>query len=136
MHIYSFEKLETWQIARLFRKDIYMLVKKFPKDEIFGLTSQIKRSSSSIGDCLAEGSARISRKDKAHFIVMAYSSTIESINHTIIAFDLGYIEKEEYVSIRLKLDEISNKLNALRKSILKSNLTPLQAKKSSEQLTS
>jgi len=64
MHIYSFEKLETWQKARTLRKDIYLLVKKFPKDVIFGLTSQIKRSSSSIGDCLAEGSARIRLKTK------------------------------------------------------------------------
>jgi len=55
MHTYSFEKLETWQKARIFRKEIYLLVKKLPKEEVFGLVSQIKRSSSSIGDCLAEG---------------------------------------------------------------------------------
>lgn len=119
MHIYSFEKLETWQIARLFRKDIYQLVKKFPKEEVFGLTSQIKRSSSSIGDCLAEGSGRLTPKDKAHFIVMAYASCIETINHMVGAFDLNYINEEEYISFRLRLDEIANKLNALRKSILR-----------------
>ncbi|TCC92246.1 four helix bundle protein [Pedobacter frigiditerrae] len=119
MHTYSFEKLETWQKARIFRKEIYLLVKKFPKEEIFGLTSQIKRSSSSIGDCLAEGSARITSKDKAHFITMSYSSTIETINHIIGAYDLEYIDENEYISFRLKLDEITNKLNALKKSILK-----------------
>jgi len=119
MHIYSFEKLETWQKARLFRKDIYNLTRKFPKEEVFGLTSQIKRSASSIGDCLAEGSARITPKDKAHFITMSYSSAIETINHIIGAYDLEYINEEEYISFRLKLDELTNKLNALRKSILK-----------------
>ena len=119
MHTYSFEKLETWQIARLFRKDIYQLVKKIPKEEVFGLTSQIKRSASSIGDCIAEGSARITAKDKAHFIVMAYSSAIETVNHIIGAYDLEYINEEEYKSFRLRLDEIANKLNALRKSILR-----------------
>ena len=72
MHTYCFEKLETWQKARVFRKEIYLLVRKFPKEEMFGLTSQIKRSSSSIGDCLAEGSARITPKDKAHFRTMSY----------------------------------------------------------------
>jgi len=51
MHIYSFEKLDVWQKARFFRKNVYILTKKFPKEEIFGLTSQIKRSASSIGDC-------------------------------------------------------------------------------------
>jgi four helix bundle protein len=119
MHIYSFEKLETWQKARTFRKEIFLLTKKFPKDELFGLTSQIKRSSSSIADCLAEGSARITAKDKAHFISMAYSSAIETVNHIIGAFDLAFIDEEEYKYFRLKLDEIANKLNALRNSILK-----------------
>ena len=119
MHTYSFEKLETWQKARVFRKEIYLLVKKFPEEEIFGLTSQMKRSSSSIGDCLAEGSARITAKDKAHFITMSYSSAIETINHIIGAYDLEYIDENEYISFRLKLDELTNKLSALRKSILK-----------------
>lgn len=119
MHIYSFEKLETWQKARLLRKDIYNLTRKFPKEEVFGLKSQIKRSASSSGDCLAEGSARITPKDKAHFITMSYSSAIETIHHVIGAYDLEYINEEEYISFRLKLDELTNKLNALRKSILK-----------------
>lgn len=119
MHIYSFEKLETWQKARMFRKEIYLLTKKFPKEELFGLTSQIKRSASSIGDCLAEGSARITPKDKAHFITMSYSSAIETVNHIIGAFDLEFITEEEYEYFRLKLDEITNKLNALKNSILK-----------------
>ncbi len=118
MHIYSFEKLETWQKARLFRREIYMLTKKFPKEEIFGLSSQIKRSAASIGDCLAEGSARITPKDKAHFITMSYSSAIETVNHLIAAFDLEFITEEEYVYFRLKLDEIANKLNSLRNAVL------------------
>lgn len=119
MYTYSFEKLETWQKARIFRKEIYLLVRKFPKEEMFGLTSQIKRSSSSIGDCLAEGSARITSKDKAHFITMSYSSAIETVNHIIGALDLEFINQEEYKYFRLKLDELTNKLNSLKNSILK-----------------
>lgn len=118
MHIYSFEKLQVWQLARLFRKEIYHLVNKFPRNEMYGLTSQLKRSSSSIADCLAEGSGRITKKDKAHFISMAYSSTLESLNHIIGAFDLGYINEMEYYNYRSKIYELTNKLNALRKSIL------------------
>ncbi|MBC6112190.1 four helix bundle protein [Pedobacter fastidiosus] len=119
MYIYSFEKLEVWQLARKFRKEIYELVKKFPKEEIYGLTSQIKRSSSSIGDCLAEGTARITSKDKAHFMVMSYSSAIETINHIIGAYDLNYINEIEYLLFRDKLEALTNKINALRNSILK-----------------
>lgn len=120
MYTYSFEKLETWQKARIFRKEIYLLVRKFPKEELFGLTSQIKRSSSSIGDCLAEGSARITAKDKAHFITMSYSSAIETVNHIIGALDLEFINHQEYEYFRLRLDELTNKLNSLRNAILKS----------------
>jgi four helix bundle protein len=123
---YSFEKLETWQKARSFRKEIYILTKKFPKEELFGLTSQIKRSASSIADCLAEGSARITVKDKAHYINMSYSSAIETVNHIIGAFDLNFITEEEYLYFRLKLDEITNKLNALRNAVLNPRRKPIE----------
>ena len=119
MYIYSFEKLEVWQLARKFRKEIYELVKTFPKEEIYGLTSQIKRSSSSIGDCLAEGTARITAIDKAHFMVMSYSSAIETVNHIIGAYDLSYINETEYLYFRDKLEALTNKINGLRNSILK-----------------
>ena len=119
MYTYSFEKLEAWQLSRVLRKEIYLLVKKFPKEEIYGLTSQIKRSASSIGDCLAEGTARLTTNDKAHFMVMSYSSAIETVNHLIGAFDLDYINEDEYLKHRNKLEEITNKINALRKSLFK-----------------
>lgn len=104
MYTYSFEKLEVWQKARVLRKEIYLLVKKFPKEEIYGLNSQIKKSSSSIGDCLAKGTARVTANDKAHFMVMSYSSAIETVNHLIGALDLEYITEEEYLTYRTKLE--------------------------------
>lgn len=119
MRIYSFEKLETWQRARVFRKEIYEITKRFPKEELFGLTSQIKRSASSIGDCLAEGSGRVTSKDKAHFVTMAYASTLETLNHIIGANDLGYINENEYQTLRSSIYELTNKLNALRRFLLK-----------------
>jgi len=83
MHVYSFEKLEVWKLSMLFRKDIYHLAKKFPKEEPFGFTSQIKRSASSIGACLAEGSWKITCKEKAHYTNMAYSTALETLNYLI-----------------------------------------------------
>ncbi len=118
MHIYSFEKLEIWQLARVFRKEIYQLTRQYPKEEQYGLISQIRRSASSIGDCLAEGSGKITAKDKAHFTNMAYSSTLETLNHLIGSYDLEYISKNEYIKFRSKIEEITNKLNALRNSQL------------------
>lgn len=116
MYTYPFEKLEVWQLSIQFRKQIYSLVNQFPKEELFGLTSQIKRSASSIGDNISEGSARITAKDRAHFFVIAYSSAIETVNHLIGALDLLYIAEKEYLMLRLKLEEITNKINSLHKA--------------------
>ena len=120
MHVYSFEKLEVWKLSMLFRKDIYHLAKKFPKEETFGLTSQIKRSASSIGACLAEGSGKITSKDKAHYTNMAYSTTLETLNHLIAAIDLDYINHEDYISCRNQIETITIKLTNLRNSQLNS----------------
>ncbi|PWS31677.1 four helix bundle protein [Pedobacter paludis] len=119
MYTYPFEKLDVWQLARKFRKDIYDLVNLFPREELFGLTSQIKRSASSIGDNISEGSARLTNKDRAHFYVIAYSSAIETINHLIGALDLRYITEEQYLRLRQKLEELTNKINALHKAQFK-----------------
>ena len=119
MYIYSFEKLEVWQSARKFKKEIYELVKSFPEEESYGLTTRIKRSASSVGDCLAEGTGRVTAKDKAHFMVMSYSSAIETVNHTIGAYDLSYINESEYLYFRDNLEALTNKINGLRNSILK-----------------
>jgi four helix bundle protein len=116
MHTYSFEKLEAWQLSRSFRKDIYQLTLKFPKEETFGLISQIKTSVSSIGACLAEGSGKITMKDKAHYTNMAYTTTLETLNHLIAAMDLDYITEEEYLICRSKIENITIKLSGLRNS--------------------
>ncbi len=80
MHIYSFEKLEVWVASKSFTKEIYIVTSGFPESEKFGLISQIRRASISICSNLAEGSARASFKDKAHFTNMAFSSAIEVLN--------------------------------------------------------
>lgn len=119
MHLYSFEKLEVWKLSMSLRKDVYQLVKNFPKDETFGLISQIKRSVSSIGACLAEGSGKITSKDKAHYTNMAYTTTLETLNHLIAAKDLDYISEEEYLLLRSQIELITTKLSGLRNSQIK-----------------
>jgi four helix bundle protein len=114
MYIYSFEKLEVWVEAKELSKNIYLTTKQFPDDEKFGLTSQLKRASISICSNIAEGSARKTNKDKAHFTVMAFSSAVEVLNQIIIAHDLKFINEIEYKTLRLQIESITNKLNALR----------------------
>lgn len=112
-HTYSFEKLDVWKCARIFKKRIYVITENFPNEEKFGYTSQLRRSASSITVNLAEGSGRASNTDKAHFTNMAYTSALEVIDHLISALDLDFIAESDYISLRIDADEIINKLNAL-----------------------
>ena len=77
MRIFSFEKLMAWQKGRELALLVYKIIKQFPKDETFGLTSQMRRCSISIASNLAEGSGRNSFKDKARFSEIAYDSSLE-----------------------------------------------------------
>lgn len=113
---FGFEKLEVWQLSRKLAKQIYLLTEPFPNSEKFGLTSQLRRASISVASNIAEGSARTSKKDQAHFYQMAYSSLMEVANQCILAYDLNYIDSIQLQEAKKQIAEISNKINALRKS--------------------
>lgn len=98
MYTYSFEKLEVWKEAKDFSLSIYELTSKFPKDEKYGLTSQLRRASVSICLNIAEGSARQTNKDKAHFTTMAFSSAVKVLNQLIISKELKLITNEDYIT--------------------------------------
>jgi len=119
MYTYSFEKLEVWREAKEYTLLVYGLTANFPEYEKFGLTSQLRRASVSICSNVAEGSARNSYKDKAHFTTMAFSSAVEVLNQLIICNELNFISELEYINARTLLESITNKLNALRVSQLK-----------------
>ena len=114
-HTYSFEKLEVWQLAREIRVDIYRLTVHFPREEQFNLTSQIRRAIGSVTANLVEGSGRATDRDRSRFTNNAYSSALEVLDHLIAAFDLNFIDEEQYISHRVKLDKLINKLNAYYK---------------------
>ena len=114
MYIYSFEKLEVWNESKEFTKSIYTLTSKFPDSEKFGLVSQLRRASVSICSNIAEGSARKSFKDKAHFTTMAFSSTVEVLNQLILSFELDFIKEKDYLKLRQDIESVTNKLNGLR----------------------
>jgi four helix bundle protein len=114
MYTYSFEKLEVWNEAKEFAKSIYILTSTFPDSEKFGLISQLRRASVSICSNIAEGSARHSYKDKAHFTAMAFSSAIEVLNQLILSFELNIIIEDDYLKLRRDIESVTNKLNGLR----------------------
>ena len=85
MYIHTFEKLEVWQLSRKLAVHIYKLSPGFPKEEMFGLCSQLKRAVVSIASNIAEGNSRASGKDKAHFSTVAFASLMEVLNQLIVA---------------------------------------------------
>jgi len=115
-HLFPFEKLETWQLAKDLAIFIYNISQSFPADEQYGLGSQIKRGVISVASNLAEGSSRISKKDQAHFSEISYSSLMEVACQLNIARDLGFVEEEEYKDLRQRIKMLSIKINALRRS--------------------
>ena len=117
---FSFEKLNVWEDSKELVKIIYKITNQFPEEEKFGLISQLRRASISVSSNLAEGSSRITNKDKAHFTTMSFSSLMEVLNQIIIAKELDLINEDDYIIIREYVGKISNKLNALRKSQLNS----------------
>lgn len=121
--MYSFEKLDSWVDARKLVKWIYEKTAKFPSEEKFGLVMQLRRAGISVVSNLAEGSARMTPKDQAHFTNLAYSSLIEVLNQLIIAGDLNFIENEILKEGRQQIDALAGKIAALRKSQL-NRITP------------
>ena len=118
MYQFAFEKLEVWQMSRALVADVYRITENFPEKEKFGLTNQIRRASTSVSANLAEGSARLSSKDRAHFSNIAYSSLIEVLSHLIISVDLKFAEQKDMEMIREKIAPLSLKINNLRKKQL------------------
>ena len=119
MYQYSFEKLVVWQDSIALVLLIYTITKEFPSEEKFGLTSQLRRATVSISSNIAEGTSRTTNKDKARFITIAFSSTMEVLNQIIISKKLNFITETQYQELREIINKVANKLNALKKFQLK-----------------
>ena len=119
MKTFAFEKLVAWNEAREWVKWIYKLTEVFPKDERYGLVTQIRRASISVMANLAEGCSRRTAKDQAHFSQLSYSSLLEVLNHLLISTDLGFMKNESLLEARALIEALSFKVNALRNSQLK-----------------
>lgn len=92
----SFRKLVVWQNAKKLVALVYELTKKFPREEMFGLTSQLRRAVVSVAANIAEGSARIGKKEKVQFYNFSKSSSNEVDCLSEISFDQNYFSEEDY----------------------------------------
>ena len=113
---FGFERLNVWQESRQFCKFVYLLMKKFPKEEKFGLCSQIQRAAISISSNIAEGTSRISIKEKIHFIEIAWGSLMETLCQLTLSFDLGYISEDDITEARRFAENIAKMLSGLKSS--------------------
>ncbi len=93
--IKSFTDLKAWQEGHSLVLDVYKVTESFPKAEVYGLSSQMRRASVSVTSNIAEGFSRDSFADKAHFYVMAHGSVTELQNLFHIARDVDYIDRSK-----------------------------------------
>lgn len=114
--IQSFTDLRVWKAGHELVLDIYKVTKIFPKDEMFGLTNQIRRATVSITSNIAEGFSRRSYKEKSQFYSMALGSLTEVQNQLLIAKDIKYISQQEFKTLADKTIDISKMLNGLIKT--------------------
>ena len=117
----DYKKYDTWKIAHELVKEIYTISESFPKSELFGLTSQIRRASVSIPTNIAEGCGRSTDKEFARFLEISIGSTNETEYLLLLSCDLGFTTEEKLLSLNPKLNLIRQKLIQLRKKLLNNN---------------
>ncbi len=119
MDKFSFFDLRVYKESKLLVREIYALLLKFPKCEIYALSDQLRRSAVSVPSNIAEGSGRYSIKEKIHFIEIAYGSLAEVLCQLDIAHDLEYITAEEFNNEQERINIIGKQLSGLRNSFMK-----------------
>lgn len=119
MSIRPHKKLKVWQDAVDFVPKVYLILRSFPDDEKFGLTSQIRRASTSVSINIAEGAARSSKKDFTRFLYISMGSISELDTLFEISLKLKYLSTEDYESLIADLDKLSAMLNGLIKHLKK-----------------
>jgi four helix bundle protein len=113
----DFRELKVWEKAHEITLRSYRFTETFPKHELFGLASQIRRCSSSIPANIAEGCGRLGNTELHRFLQMACGSASELDYHFLLAQDLGYISPADYVAARKQLLEMKRMLVALTRKV-------------------
>ncbi len=105
--MHNYKKLNVYNMAYELTKEIYAITKNWPDEEKFTLVTQIRRSAHSVNSNICEGVSRHGVADCIRFIYNAYASLQETENHLLLACDMGYISKEEYLRFCEKIDHLS-----------------------------
>lgn len=109
----NFKELLVWQKSIDFVTEIYRTTETFPKAEIYGLVSQIRRAAISIPSNIAEGNSRRSKPDYLQFLKISRGSCAEVETHLVISKNLKFLNENEYLKLNERIIEISKMLNGL-----------------------
>jgi four helix bundle protein len=121
MATFSFENIIAWQKAHEFVLSVYNITKSYPKEEIFGLTSQFRRAAISIEANIAEGYKKLSKADKLRFLNIAQGSLEECRDYIILSRDLHYTSMPQFEILRDNIEETSKLLNGYCNGIINNN---------------
>lgn len=113
----SVADLEVFKLAHELVLRVYELTRRFPSDERFGLTAQVRRAAVSVPANLAEGAGRLHRAEYRQFVGIAKGSAAEVSYHLLLARDLGHINEEEYRRVREGYDSIGRMLTRLAQAL-------------------
>jgi four helix bundle protein len=120
----AYQDLIAWRKATQLALDIYRCTRTFPKDELYGLTSQMRRAAVSVASNTAEGKGRYSRKEFVQFLYRARGSLLELQTQLFIAGELDYLESISARRIKDRADELGRILNGLTTSVQNSSALP------------
>ncbi|MEP6681668.1 MAG: four helix bundle protein [Parafilimonas sp.] len=109
----NYKDLKVWEKAHLFTLQVYECTRAFPKEELYSLTNQLRRSSSSIPANIAEGCGKSSKPDFANFLNIALGSANESEYYLILSKDLSYLKEQIFQTLYNLINEVKGMLIAL-----------------------
>ena len=113
----DFGKLKVWERGRRLTLDVYEVTAAFPREELYGLTSQMRRACAAIPANIAEGCGRGSNADLARFLQIALGSASELENHLLLARDLSFLQTADYDRLTDEVTELKRMLTAFVKSL-------------------
>ena len=113
----SFRNLQVWEKSHRLTLDVYASSKAFPRDEMFGLTSQMRRSSASIGMNIAEGCCRKGDAEMGRFLQIAMGSASELEYQCFLARNLEYLHDPDYERLTLQVEEVKKMLSSLMRKV-------------------
>ena len=114
---HTYKDLIAWQKSMLLVKNVYIQTRGFPKEEIYGLSAQLRRAAVSVPSNIAEGQGRLSKKEFKHFLSLSRGSLLEVETQLLIAADLHYMSPQNALELESQTHEVLRIINALMSSL-------------------